>query len=283
MPELAEVEITKRRLLPLVKNKVFSNFWTDWPRGLKLARFNFVLRDIRGRKILDGYRIGKVIFLRLSGKPERVLAFHQRMSGRFEYVPKNHPQILKNLRMKKTNHAHFVFRFSDKSELWFIDPRKFGIVWYGSPEDLQKDNYLKNLGVDLKKLTLEEFHEKLGARNQAIKAFLLRQDVISGIGNIIADESLWNARIHPKRKISSLSGKEMKNLFGSLQKTVDEILKAGGTSMRDWMPPTGKRGGYQKLCKVYGRVGKKCSCCERIIKRTIVAGRGTSFCSHCQK
>jgi formamidopyrimidine-DNA glycosylase len=116
-----------------------------------------------------------------------------------------------------------------------------------------------------------------------IKAFLLRQDVISGIGNIIADEALWRARIHPKRKTASLSEKEIKTLFDSLQKTVDEILKAGGTSMRNWLPPDGKKGGYQKLYKVYDRAGEKCFRCGARIKRIIIAGRGTSFCPYCQK
>ncbi|MFY9462494.1 MAG: bifunctional DNA-formamidopyrimidine glycosylase/DNA-(apurinic or apyrimidinic site) lyase [Candidatus Sungiibacteriota bacterium] len=288
MPELAEVEITKRKLLPLVRNKTISGFWTDWPRGLKLARPDFVRRDIKKRKILDGHRTGKVIFLHLSGRPERMLAFHQRMSGRLEYSPRSYSNVLKNIGINKRaavdgrRWTHFIFRFSDKSELRFTDPRKFGLVWYGSPEDFQKDKYLKNLGVDLKKLTFEEFREKLKTREQMIKAFLLRQDVISGIGNIIADESLWQARIHPKRKTSALSEKEIKNLFDALQKTVDEILKAGGTSMRNWLPPAGKKGGYQKLYKVYARVGEKCFRCGSKIKRIITAGRGTSFCLNCQ-
>ena len=283
MPELAEVEITRRKLLPLVKKKIFTDFWTDWPRGLKLARPDFVCRDIKKRKILDGHRTGKVIFLHLSGRPERILAFHQRMSGRLEYHSKDYSNVLKNIRIRTRRWVHFIFKFSGGGELRFIDPRKFGLVWYGSPEDFQKDKYLKNLGVDLKKLTFEEFCEKLKTRNQIIKAFLLRQDVISGIGNIIADESLWWARIHPKRKTSEFSEKEIKDLFDALQKTVSEILKAGGTSMRNWLPPAGKKGSYQELCKVYDRAGQNCFRCGHKIRRIITAGRGTAFCPSCQK
>lgn len=284
MPELAEVEITRRKLMPFIKNKTLVGFWTDWPRGLKLTRPDFIRRDIRRRKILDGHRTGKVIFLHLSGKPERMLAFHQRMSGHLEYIATKPSLIRANGRIRQAEKwAHFILKFSDGSELRFVDPRKFGIVWYGSPEDFMKDKYLKNLGVDLKKITFEEFREKLKTRGQMLKAFLLRQDVISGIGNIIADESLWVSRIHPERKTLSLSEREIKILFGALQKTVDKILKAGGTSMRNWQAPGGKKGGYQESYKVYARAGKKCFRCGHKIRRIFTAGRGTSFCPACQQ
>ncbi len=317
MPELPEVEITLRKLMPLIKNKTLVDFWTDWPRGLRLARPDFVKRDIRGRKIIDGHRTGKVIFLHLSrlagarakrarkprtrvssvrGKPERMLAFHQRMSGRLifvrrasstqagrlEYKGQAYSNVLENIRVRPERWIHFLFKFSDGSELRFTDPRKFGLVWYGSSEDLQKDKYLKTLGVDLQKLTFEEFREKIKQGDQIVKAFLLRQDIIAGVGNIIADESLWQAKIHPKRKTSSLSKKEISSLFAALKKTITEILKAGGTSMRNWGHPDGKKGRYQELYKVYDRAGEKCLRCGKALQRIITAGRGTSFCPKCQ-
>lgn len=276
MPELAECEITRRKLLARVKGKVFAGFWTDWPRGLKLAEPGFIGRDITGRKILNVRRQGKVIFIDLSGRPEKKLAFHQRMSGRLECF-----DAFKNLRANR--HAHFVFRFVDGSRLLFVDPRKFGVVWYGEPKDFVKDRYLRTLGEDLTETSFGRFFDRIKERKQAIKAVLLRQDVVSGIGNIIADESLWEGGIHPAKRASLLCREEARKLFRFLRNTVYEILKAGGTSMRDWGHPDGQRGSYQDRYKVYGRAGQKCLRCAGTLQRSVVAGRGTTFCNFCQR
>lgn len=286
MPELAEVEITRRKLLPLVRGRRILDFWTDWPRGLKLQKPNFVRRDIRGRKILDGHRTGKVIFLHLSGTPERMMAFHQRMSGRLEYAPRRvHSHIRANERMKNrpAKWVHSVFRFSDGSELRFVDPRKFGLVWYGSPQELNGDKYLGCLGRDARDIKFSGFSKIIRSGRGMIKPFLLRQDNFAGIGNIIADESLWLAKIHPRMNIAKLENPQTIMLYRAIQKTIASMLSSGGTTLRNWGHPDGKIGGYQEKRLIYGKAGEPCPRCHRKLKRIIVGGRGTTVCPKCQK
>ncbi|MEK9148241.1 MAG: bifunctional DNA-formamidopyrimidine glycosylase/DNA-(apurinic or apyrimidinic site) lyase [Patescibacteria group bacterium] len=286
MPELPEVEITRQKLQPHLRGRRILKFWTDWPRGLKLARPEFVARDIRGRRILDITRRGKVLFLQLSpqhgsgqaGRPERFLAFHQRMSGRLDYS-----HILKNMRIKPERWTHVVLRFAGGGELRLIDPRKFGIVWYGTSRDLRADPYLAHLGDDAAGISIGRFLAIARRGRGMVKPFLLRQDRLAGIGNIIADESLWRARIHPRSRLEILSPVRRHLLHRAITSTIRMILSSGGTSLRNWGHPDGRPGHFQELRLVYGRPGQPCPRCRAKLKRLIVAGRGTTICPRCQR
>ena len=120
-------------------------------------------------------------------------------------------------------------------------------------------------------------------RNSKIKAFLLDQKNLAGIGNIMADEILWHAKIHPERKIVTLSSGEIKKLWSSLRAVLKKSIKLGGSSMRDWLHPDGSNGGYFEKRKVYDREGEKCFRCKGVINKSKVAGRGTYLCEICQK
>ncbi len=274
MPELPEVEITARKLKAIglagrkiVKMRIFSPEQFISSLGFKKAA-----NDAAGRRILDIYRRGKTGFMDISGNPKRALAFHLKMTG--------------NLRAEKTGtlpgkFTRFVAELSGGRVLRFEDVRKFGRIWYGPEKDVLREKYFSTLGKDIFKSSPREFFEKIKKRKGAIKALLLRQDIFSGIGNIIADEALWMAKIHPKTKSHDLDGRRNRVLFGNLKKIINKILKSGGTSMRDWKHPDGMVGEYQNKFLIYGR--KNCSRCGTSVKKILVGGRGSSVCPKCQK
>lgn len=271
MPELPEAEITKRKLTPLI-GKTVASFYCDWPRGLRVTTSpQKMAADIRGRKILGLDRHGKVIILSLG---ERVIAFHQRMSGRLMIAPRN---------VKPGKFVHHRLTFSDGSALWFLDPRKFGIIWYGKPDDVKKDPYHRKLGPDGLLITISDFKARLRKHRGMIKPLLLRQDVVAGIGNIVADEMLWESRINPKQHLEALKNADLSRLFRAMKNVFSRGIRAQGSSLRDWSHPDGESGKFQKYFRVYGRGGEKCPRCRTPIKRILTGGRGTWLCPRCQR
>ncbi len=318
MPELPEVEITRIKLLPRVRGRNILDFWTDWPRGLRAysgkrtphkplrdyagqvaGSMRWVAADMRGRKILDIARRGKVLFFRLSGtprskrspllrgKPERVMAIHLRMSGRLEMAlrpAKRHPDPERSEGEGSLSRwTHFSWQLSGNRELKFIDPRKFGVVWYGAPGELKKDPYLGGLGIDARNLAKKAFITALRRHRGMLKPLLLRQNVVAGIGNILADESLWHAGIHPQAGVAGLGDAALGRLHGGLQKTIRIALASGGTSMRNFRHPDGDVGRYQERRLAYGSAGRPCPRCRTTLERLIVGGRGTTVCPACQR
>ncbi len=281
MPELPEVEITMRKLAPQITGRKIVSFTSDWPRGLKADFKGHALeKDIFGRKIKYLSRIGKVLFLHLSksGKEEnyRKLGFHQRMSGRLAV-------LVSDELLTPNKHARVKIGLDNGRVLVFFDHRKFGVVWYGDDMFLSGDKYLNTLGADALSVSWLKFNKRLSAGKGIIKPFLLKQNVFAGIGNIVADETLWFAKIHPQKKVKSLDLKQRRALFLSLKKVLKRSINMGGSSMRDWLHPDQSRGGYQDSWRAYGRAGQKCYRCGRVLKKAIVGGRGTTYCLFCQR
>lgn len=283
MPELPEVEITMRKLAPKIKGRRIVSFASDWPRGLR-GEYDVenLAKDIFDRKIKRLSRVGKVLFLHLSANQgkrfdgDKKLAFHQRMSGRLAVLDES--ELL-----EVNKHARIKIGLDNGKILVFFDPRKFGIVWYGNESILGKDRYLATLGKDALLISWPEFNQRLVRGRGAIKPFLLKQNVFAGIGNIVADEALWFAKIYPKTPINYLNLKKKKSLFIALKKVLKKSIKMGGSSMRDWVHPDQSRGGYQDNWRAYGRAGQKCYRCSHILKKATVGGRGTTYCPFCQK
>lgn len=271
MPELPEVEVAKRTLEPLMKGKRILGFWTDWPRGLLVSSPETIVGDIAKRKVEKLERRGKAILIYLSGG--RLLALHQRMSGRVLIVPRNFidPYI------------HFRFPLSSRKDLVLHDVRKFGLVWYGKEREVLGDKYFSLLGKDPLELDFATFKNLLRGHKGMIKPLLLRQDVFSGIGNIIADETLWRAKIHPRREIERFDERAKKALWSSLRFVLKKSIELGGTSMQFWTAPNGEEGQYFERRSVYGRKGERCPRCGSFITRIILGSRGTFFCEHCQR
>ena len=227
--------------------------------------------DLENRKILKVERRGKTILLHLSG--DRILGFHQKMSGKILLSPRDF----------KDEHIRSRFRLSSGLDLIFHDVRKFGRVWSGPTAKILKEKYFSKLGFDPLEIGFAKFKKLLSGHSGMIKPLLLRQDVLAGVGNIIADESLWRAKIHPRRKVESFREKDFKNLYHALRFILKKSIRLGGTTMRDWLHPDRSEGRYWKACLVYRRAGEKCSRCGGIIKRTVVGSRGTFICEKCQR
>ncbi len=284
MPELPEVETVKEKIKPLV-GRTAGHFWSDWPRGFKSVHDDKSLSsDISGRKVLRISRHGKVVFMELGSKGRsprdngRLLAFHLRMSGRLHIARKEDKPDAKELK-----HIHAVISFTDGTELRFHDPRKFGLIWYGTPEEIKKYGYFSNIGPDALDIGFRDFKERLKSHSGMIKPLLLRQDFVAGIGNIIADETLWDAKIDPRTRIEKLTDRRIELVYRSLMTVLRRGIKAGGTTLRDWKHPDNKSGNFQKYMKVYGHKESPCPRCGNNIKRIVVGGRGTWICTKCQK
>jgi formamidopyrimidine-DNA glycosylase len=287
MPELTEVEITRRKLSPLVVGRRILSFETEWSKGVRSLGVRNIAKDIRGRRIRALSRHGKVLFAALSGSPPRTIALHLRMSGRLGVTAAlrrpNPIRVRSDTDGSVGNRwVRHRFRLDNGRELIFIDPRKLGRIWYGDPKAFARDPYLGRLGQDAARISAAYFSRAFHNRRGMVKYFLLKQTVFAGIGNIIADESLWRARIHPKRDIASLAAKDLSRLYVAIRYTLSAMLRSGGTTLRDFRHPDGKSGSYQERRQVYGKAGLPCPRCRNLLTRLIVAGRGTTVCARCQ-
>src|SRR6516162_10680492 len=276
MPELPEVEtvargsqaeIAGRSILSLTVGK--SDFIDD----LVLLE-----KELPGRKIRAVERYGKFLVLRLAesgrcgGGREGALLVHLGMTGLLMPRPVSEPQ---------TKHTHVVMQLDDGRELRYTDARRFGRMAYLAGERLQAE--LRRFGVDPLETRLEEFTQSIHRRRARIKALLLDQHVLRGVGNIYADESLWKAKIHPAHLGARLKPAQLAKLYRALQEILRKAIVLRGSSISDFLDAEGVPGDYQRHHRVYDREGKGCMRCKTPIRRVVVAGRSSYFCPQCQK
>jgi len=277
MPELPEVETVARGLQRQIAGRRILS--------VTLGKTDFidnpetVEKELPGRRIYSVVRYGKFLLLRLTqkengGETERqsALLVHLGMTGMLSPQPVGEPQV---------KHTHMVALLDDGRELRYIDPRRFGRMAYLAGERLQEE--LRRFGADPLEAGLEEFTSRIRGRRARIKALLLDQQVLRGVGNIYADESLWKARIHPKRLGVRLREEQVKRLHSALQGILARAIELRGSSIADFLDAEGQPGEYQRHHRAYGREGKPCFRCKTRIKRVIVAGRSSYFCPQCQK
>jgi formamidopyrimidine-DNA glycosylase len=224
-------------------------------------------------------RYGKFLLLRLTQKEdareterESALLVHLGMTGMLRPQPAGEPHA---------KHTHVVALLDDGRELRYTDPRRFGRMAYLAGESLKEE--LQRFGADPLEAGLEEFTARIRGKQARIKALLLDQRVLRGVGNIYADESLWKARIHPKRLGARLRKEQVKELYRALQGILERAIAMRGSSIADFLDAEGQPGEYQRHHRAYGREGKPCFRCKTRIKRVIVAGRSSYFCPQCQK
>jgi len=277
MPELPEVETVARGLQrAVVGRKILS---------VTLGKTDFiddpetVEKQLPGRKILAVERYGKFLLLRLSGSEGAgqgnegvALLVHLGMTGMLLPQAVNEPQ---------RKHTHVVLQLDDGQELRYVDPRRFGRIAYLAGEVLSGE--LRRFGADPLEAGLEEFSRRIRARRARIKALLLDQHVLRGVGNIYADESLWKAKIHPAQLGARLKPHRVEQLYGALQDILQKAIALRGSSISDFLDAEGLPGEYQRHHRVYGREGKGCSRCKTPIRRVIVAGRSSYYCPNCQR
>lgn len=265
MPELPEVETITRELSRAIVGKKLSKFSVF--DTAKMTQPRLVLPQ----RIISVRRRGKFIILDLNGGPSCFI--HLRMTGGL--FTKSEQS-----NMARHKHERARFYFHDGSALIFHDVRRFGTI-----EWRKKEQPLPQLGIEplSRQFTAQAFGQLLKNKTQAVKSSLLNQKLIAGIGNIYADESLWSAKIHPKRIASTLSVREVRELVRAVRHVLREAIKKGGSTLRDYRRIDGGSGSYQKSRKVYGREGGKCLRCGGKIKRIRVGGRSSYFCPVCQR
>jgi formamidopyrimidine-DNA glycosylase len=235
-------------------------------------------RGFPGSKIRRVERYGKFMLLRLertaaSGAlQEFALLVHLGMTGSLMPTPVQEPQ---------EKHTHLVALLDDGRELRYIDPRRFGRIAMLADGALEKE--LGRFGADPLEVSLDEFARRIHTRKARIKALLLDQGVLRGVGNIYADESLWKAKIHPEQIGARLRPDQIETLYQTLQKILRKAIELRGSSISDFLDAEGEPGEYQLHHKTYGREGKACYRCRSAIRRIVVAGRSSYFCPNCQK
>jgi formamidopyrimidine-DNA glycosylase len=281
MPELPEVETIKRGLSKFIIKKRLTQ--TDI-----LCEKSFIGTPTTG-EIKSIRRFGKALIIDLdNGKS---LMIHLRMTGQLIYdSTKNdryaagHPSenFVANLPNKQTR---VILKFNDKSTLYFNDQRKFGFIKVVPTKEVENDPFIKKLAPEPWVMPPLEFYNRLQRhKNSCIKATILDQTIITGLGNIYADEALFTSKIHPERKSGSLTKKEAETLLKNACKVMDNSIASGGSTMATYVKADGTRGDYlEKFSQVFRREGQPCPRCKTIIKKIRVAGRGTHICPHCQQ
>ncbi len=284
MPELPEVETIVRDLDKKLKGKKIIALASSDKKVFQLKPQG--VKKIIGQAVKAVRRRAKMIIIDLGGYN---LVIHLKMTGQLVYKAKNsiiaggHP-IANEGRELPNKFTRVIFKFNDKSALYFNDVRRFGWVKLASEEELARQH--EKIGVEplSQAFTLEYFKKFLARKAKStIKQALLDQKYVSGIGNIYADESLFASRIKPMRRVNSLKPKEIEKLWQAIPKILNYAIKHRGTSFNDYVDAQGEVGNFVKYLRVYGRAGEKCRGCAGQVLKTKLGGRGTHWCDLCQK
>ena len=291
MPELPEVETIVKDLKLKVPQRTFIDLWTDFEKLIKFPKdFKEFKKSIIGLKIENVSRRGKNIIFDLSG--EKVLLIHQKMTGHLllgkweKAGPGWKPAISGPIADDPMNRfLHLIFMLDNGQMLALSDVRKFAKVELREAKDFYSSKYFNDLGPEPldKKFSLKDFKARIQERKGKIKQVLMDQSVIAGIGNIYADEILWQVKISPFRPANKISGQEMELMYLAMKEILEKAIKAKGSSMSDYRTLSGEKGKFQLMRKVYRRTGEQCPGCKGLIQRGKIGGRSAHFCPNCQK
>ena len=288
MPELPEVETIRSGLSQLLPGRVVVKESHDWPKGFPNAPED-VRQFLVGASVKSVRRRAKVLVFDLSSLYSLVV--HLKMTGQLVFrngeqrFGAGHPSdsLIGRLPDKSTR---VTLSFKDGSNLFFNDQRKFGWMRLLPTSEVEQLDFFKKVGPEplAADFTAQGFARCLNRRAKSgIKAVLLDQTIIAGVGNIYADESLWAAKIHPESKVQDIPGPKVKTLYSELRKILLLSIEKGGSTDRNYVNHEGKKGSYLTFANVFRREGQPCPRCGTIIIKTRVAGRGTHICPHCQK
>ena len=272
MPEIAEVETVRNTLKRRLLNKKIKNVNIVYEKMIE-SDLNDFKNILIGNEFNDIKRIGKWLIFELE---EHYLLSHLRMEGKYFIKCSDEP-------LEK--HEHIVFTFEDDSDLRYHDTRKFGKMNLVKKEKLYEVEAIKKQGYEpnSKELTKEYLYEKIKEKRLPIKSILLDQTIISGLGNIYADEVLFESKINPLKQGSEISLKECKKIINSCNKIIKEAIENGGTTIKSYTSSLGVTGKFQQYLQVHKRENEPCYICNQKINRIKVGGRSTYFCSNCQK
>jgi formamidopyrimidine-DNA glycosylase len=273
VPELPEVETVRRRLEPALVGRRFEHVEIDDPRLTRPEDPAEVAAELTGERVEALERRGKYLVVRFESG--RVLLIHLRMTGTLLYAAPGKPTDVP--------HRRAVVNLDDGSDVVYRDVRRFGTWLLVEPDTL--DSYLaQRLGGEPlgRTFTTRSLAASLANRRAPVKAALLDQRTLAGLGNIYVDEALWRARIHPLRPARELDADEVRALREGIKRALEAGIRRQGATLRDYRQPDGSAGSMQNEFKVYGRLGEPCDRCGTPIEKTRVAGRGTWYCPACQ-
>ena len=290
MPELPEVENTVRSLNKLIVGNYIKDVWTNAPKLVRKGSFQELKKGMIKRKIQSVERRAKNIIILLD--EDYALLVHLKMTGHF-LIGKWRIQKNKNqeeaipcsdgiLSEKVNGYIHFIFYLDDGRELALSDLREFAKIVFGKKEEIYKEEGIYNAGTEALEIEIDEFCIIISSSSKNIKTLLMDQRKIAGIGNIYSDDILFQAKIHPLRKASSLTNQEINNLYSAMRDILSLAVRLGGTSISDFRNIRGEKGTYGERRLVYRRDGKPCFVCGTLIKRIKIGGRSARFCPLCQ-
>jgi formamidopyrimidine-DNA glycosylase len=274
MPELPEVESVRRRLAPVLEGKVFAQVRIGDPRLTRPLDPEVVARELEGERVALVDRRGKYLIVRFESG--RALLVHLRMTGSFLYSLDG--------ALPEDAHRRAVVTLDDASDVAYRDVRRFGTWLLLEPDEV--DTYVdarvgrEPLGTAYR---AKHLADRLAGRRAPVKAAILDQRTVAGVGNIYADEALWRARIHPLTPAEALDPDEVKALYKGIRESLRIGIRRQGSTLRDYRLPDGAEGAAQHEFKVYGRGGEPCDRCGTPIDKIRVAGRGTWYCPVCQR
>ncbi|HEX7288247.1 MAG TPA: bifunctional DNA-formamidopyrimidine glycosylase/DNA-(apurinic or apyrimidinic site) lyase [Candidatus Angelobacter sp.] len=286
MPELPEVETIAMGLHKRVAGDRIETVWIGRkPEPLK-SRPAEIARALEGARIERVRRVGKHIVFDLNGNSAEAAVQGSRdlqgaLVSRIEvewivHLGMTGRMVVADPALEPAKHTHLVARLDSGRELRFIDPRRFGRL------EVRREEF-KGPGAEPLTITVEDFARLFHRSKAPIKAALLNQKLLAGVGNIYADESLFRAGIRPRRRAHTLTRDELNKLHAGVQQVLKEAIAAGGSSVSDYVDAGGEEGFFQLQHRAYGREGEPCLVCQTPIKKIVVAGRGTHYCPRCQK
>ena len=281
MPELPEVETIARGLHKRVAGDTIQSVWLgEKPEPLKSPPEEIVA-VLEHSRIEQVRRIGKHIVFDLvrtdsnrRGEPQQEQwIVHLGMTGRMQVTTQD---------VEIARHTHAIVKLASGREMRFVDPRRFGRLAVSARSEGLSAGFSAP-GDEPLESRAERFVELFRGRKTPIKSALLNQKLLSGVGNIYADESLFRAGIRPRRRAASLTREQLRKLHVAVQEVLREAIALGGSSISDYVDADGKEGFFQLQHRVYGREGEPCLVCKTPVKRVVIAGRSSHYCPYCQK
>jgi formamidopyrimidine-DNA glycosylase len=274
MPELPEVETIAADLRPHLVGRRIVEVESLSPVLVRHPDAELFKAGLRGRRVDSLTRRGKYILFGLDSR--ELFVVHLGMTGQLRYLAPETPL---------EPHTHLVLRLDDGNQLRYRDVRRFGRLLFGTEDELLSARRLPKLGPEPidPDFTADELYRRLRGRRAPLKAMLLDQAVVAGVGNIYADESLYRARLRPDRPAGRLSKRSAGRLHGALREALELAISNRGSSVDDYRDGWGEKGRQQEELLVYGRGGQPCPNCGRPLALVRLAGRSTVFCRHCQR
>lgn len=272
MPELPEVETVRQTLRANILGKEITGVKVLYERMIQGTNKEDFISKLVGKKIIEIGRLGKYLYFEFSD--DLYLISHLRMEGKY---------FIKDHNLEITKHEHIIFEFSDGITLRYHDTRKFGTMELKSKEELFITHPLASLGKEAYDLDKDYLKEKMSGKHKDLKAFLLDQTMIAGIGNIYADEVCFMAELHPKQDIYYLNDTDLEKIAEASKTVINNAILAGGTTIRSYTSSLGVTGLFQLQLNVHTKANTPCPRCGNTIIKSRVAGRGTYICENCQK